>query len=85
MTKKTFLFKHFWNLSSTTSGLTSQSRLNLRTNKALGSKYSFTPSVDVPMSAEQRKASRVEEKDYPLWMVLRALPPNQGGFLWPGD
>ena len=83
--KKTFLFKHFWNLSSTSSGLISQPRLNLRTNKDLGSKNSFTASVDIPMSAEQRKASRVEERDYPLWMVLRALPPNQGGFLWPGD
>ena len=47
--------------------------------------YSFTPSVDVPTSAEQRKTNRMEEREYPLWMVVKTLPPNQGGFLWPGD
>ena len=47
--------------------------------------YSFAPSTIIPTSAEQRKANRMEEREYPLWMVLRALPPNQGGFLWPGD
>ena len=39
----------------------------------------------IPTSAEQRKATRMDEREYPLWMVLKALPPNQGGFLWPGD
>ena len=39
----------------------------------------------MPTSAEQRKILRVDEREYPLWMALRTLPPNQGGFLWPGD
>ena len=45
----------------------------------------FATNVHIPTSAEQRKANRVEEREYALWMVLKALPPNQGGFLWPGD
>ena len=45
----------------------------------------FSTNVHIPTSAEQRKANRVEEREYALWMVLKALPPNQGGFLWPGD
>ena len=47
--------------------------------------YFFTPSVNIPTSAEQRKSNRMEDRDYPLCMILRELPPNQGGFLWPGD
>ena len=43
------------------------------------------PGNTVPISVEQRKANRMEEREYPLWMVLKSLPPNQGGFLWPGD
>ena len=42
-------------------------------------------NIQVPTSAEQRKTNRMEEREYPLWMVLKVLPPNQGGFLWPGD
>ena len=112
--KKTFLFKHLWNSSSTASGfhsigakissvlpnslarqgknesLTSKSNKVKDTDNNLAlhnqaAQFSFAPSTNTPTSAEQRKANRMEEREYPLWMVLRTLPPNQGGFLWPGD
>ena len=39
----------------------------------------------LPSNVEQQKISNIEERDYPLWMIFRTLPPSQGGFLWPGD
>ena len=96
--KKTFLFKHLWNSSNTASGLQSRNRYPLssvegkpqdplsKNQKALPYSPSFSVRRNtVPISVEQRKANRMEEREYPLWMVLKILPPNQGGFLWPGD
>ena len=70
--RKTFLFKHLWTPSNTAKPMVSNNFINKNKYK-------------IPTSAEQRKTTRMEEREYPLWMVLRALAPNQGGFLWPGD
>ena len=77
--KKTFLFKHFWNNSNTANELVTSLFKTPKSLTNIGAKQS------IPISAEQRKTTRMDEREYPLWMVLRALPPNQGGFLWPGD
>ncbi len=70
--RKTFLFKHLWTPSNTAKPMVSNNFINKNKYK-------------IPTSAEQRKTTRMEEREYPLWMVLRTLAPNQGGFLWPGD
>ena len=72
--RKTFLFKHLWTSSNTAVSFKGEPSLSDNKNK-----------YKLPTSAEQRKITRMEEREYPLWMVLRTLAPNQGGFLWPGD
>lgn len=72
--RKTFLFKHLWTSSNTAVSFKGEPFLSDNKNK-----------YKLPTSAEQRKITRMEEREYPLWMVLRTLAPNQGGFLWPGD
>ena len=94
--KKTFLFKHLWTSSNTAvSGGKVKPVDNLPQEKLVDTNQKSTQIKQsnfinkniykLPTSAEQRKTTRMEEREYPLWMVLRTLAPNQGGFLWPGD
>ena len=85
--RKTFLFKHLWTSSNTAVSFKGESSLsdNKKAKKAKEDKFINKNKYKLPTSAEQRKTTRMEEREYPLWMVLRTLAPNQGGFLWPGD
>lgn len=77
--KKVFLFKHLWNPAM--NKRMSQDSMGFSTKTYDSVKL----STNLPASAEQLKITGMEDREYPLWMVFRTLPANQGGFLWPGD